>query len=96
MGNPETPLGSQVNGDYPQKILTGPRQAGKTALLLELQRDMGSQSVYFAGDDPNAGLPGFRERVWMEAEGRAHKEPGVLPPRREVGARVRLRERFAV
>ena len=42
------------------QILTGPRQVGKTTLLLELAHDLG---LYFAGD-PAAGLPGFWERVW--------------------------------
>ena len=60
------------------QILTGPRQVGKTTLLLELQRELGSQALYFAGDDPNAALPGFWERAWMEAEGRAQQEPAVL------------------
>lgn len=60
------------------QILTGPRQVGKTTLLLELQRDLGSRALYFAGDDPNAALPGFWERAWLEAEGRARQEAAVL------------------
>lgn len=60
------------------QILTGPRQVGKTTLLLELERELGSQALYFAGDDPSAALPGFWERAWMEAEGRAQQAPAVL------------------
>jgi predicted AAA+ superfamily ATPase len=60
------------------QILTGPRQVGKTTLLLELQQELGNQAIYFAGDDPNAALPGFWERAWLEAEGRTQHGPAVL------------------
>jgi predicted AAA+ superfamily ATPase len=59
------------------QILTGPRQVGKTTLLLELARQLGDQSIYAAGDAPEASLPGFWERLWTrtgetaEARGKA-------------------------
>ncbi len=40
------------------QLLTGPRQVGKTTLLLEIARQFG----YAAGDEPDAALPGFWER----------------------------------
>lgn len=60
------------------QILTGPRQVGKTTLLLELAKTLGDTALYFAGDDPTAGLPGFWERVWAEAEKRASQKSAVL------------------
>ena len=60
------------------QILTGPRQVGKTTLLLELAHELGDSALYFAGDDPTAGLPGFWERVWAEAEKRASQGTAVL------------------
>ena len=53
------------------QILTGPRQVGKTTLLLELAEHFGGKAVYAAGDDPNAALPGYWDRCWADAEGRA-------------------------
>jgi len=60
------------------QILTGPRQVGKTTLLLELVEQFGDQAVYAAGDDPSAALPGFWERCWVDAEARAQHGPAVL------------------
>lgn len=40
------------------QLLTGPRQVGKTTLLLELARELGEGAVYEAGDAPEAALPG--------------------------------------
>lgn len=60
------------------QILTGPRQVGKTTLLLELAKTLGDTALYFAGDDPAAGFPGFWERLWAEAERRAGHGPAVL------------------
>jgi uncharacterized protein len=50
------------------QLLTGPRQVGKTTLMLQLQARIGAAAVYAAGDGPEAGLPGFWERIWTEAE----------------------------
>lgn len=60
------------------QILTGPRQVGKTTLLLELAEQFAEQAVYAAGDDPGAALPGFWERCWADAEARAQRRPAVL------------------
>lgn len=53
------------------QLLTGPRQVGKTTLLLELAREWGEAAVYAAADTPEAMLPGFWERAWMRARGAA-------------------------
>jgi predicted AAA+ superfamily ATPase len=55
------------------QLLTGPRQVGKTTLLLEIAQRFGEAARYVAADDPNAGMPGFWERVWSEAEAQASK-----------------------
>ena len=60
------------------QILTGPRQVGKTTLLLELAEQFGEQAAYVAGDDPNATLPGFWERRWADAETRARQGTALL------------------
>lgn len=60
------------------QLLTGPRQVGKTTLLLELEAVYGERAVYAAGDDPDAVLPGFWERTWEEAERRAGTGVSVL------------------
>lgn len=60
------------------QILTGPRQVGKTTLLLELAEQFGNQAVYAAGDDPDAALPGFWERCWANAESRAAHGKAIL------------------
>jgi len=48
------------------QLLTGPRQVGKTTLLLALQEGEGDRAVYAAADGPEAALPGFWERLWAE------------------------------
>jgi predicted AAA+ superfamily ATPase len=60
------------------QLLTGPRQVGKTTLLLDLAEHLGEAAHYVAADDPQAGLPGFWERVWTEAETRASRGGGAL------------------
>ena len=60
------------------QILTGPRQVGKTTLLLELAEQFSSQALYAAVDDPGAALPGFWERCWADVEVRAQRGPAVL------------------
>jgi hypothetical protein len=49
------------------QLLTGPRQVGKTTLLLRLASEM-EAAKYIAADGPEAGLPGFWERTWENAE----------------------------
>lgn len=55
------------------QLLTGPRQVGKTTLLLELTQKLGKNVLYSAGDAPEAALPGAWERLWTQAEALAKK-----------------------
>ncbi|MCK4303028.1 MAG: ATP-binding protein [Candidatus Eisenbacteria sp.] len=50
------------------QLLTGPRQVGKTNLLNELEGLQPKASIYAAVDGPEAGLPGFWDRLWIRAE----------------------------
>src|SRR5438552_12017067 len=50
------------------QLVSGPRQVGKTTLLLEIAEKLGDMCMYSAVDSPEAALPGFWERVWIEAE----------------------------
>ena len=45
------------------QLLTGPRQVGKTTLLLEIASQFGDAAIYAAGDEPDAALPGFGSAV---------------------------------
>src|SRR5439155_25602012 len=56
--------------DAPARIqlLAGPRQVGKTTLLLELAERLGDVAIYAAADGPEAALPGFWEGLWSSAE----------------------------
>lgn len=56
------------------QLLTGPRQVGKTTLLLDLAQAIGPAALYAAADAPDATLPGFWERLWTRAEERAQAE----------------------
>ena len=60
------------------QFLTGPRQVGKTTLLLELAAQFGDAAVYAAGDEPDAALPGFWERRLADVEARAQRGTAVL------------------
>ncbi len=61
------------------QLVTGPRQVGKTTLLLELADAARSRTVYTALDGPEAAVPGHFARVWQEAEQRATASaPAVL------------------
>lgn len=50
------------------QLLSGPRQVGKTTLLLDLAGQLGPVVIYAACDGPDALLPGFWERLWSRAE----------------------------
>lgn len=50
------------------QLLAGPRQVGKTTLLLEIADLQKETVVYAAADGPEAVLPGFWERLWIRAE----------------------------
>jgi predicted AAA+ superfamily ATPase len=60
------------------QLLAGPRQVGKTTLLLELAERFGSRAVYAAADGPEAALPGFWERLWARVEQAAAGGPALL------------------
>jgi hypothetical protein len=60
------------------QLLTGPRQVGKTTLLLDIANQFGDAAIYAAGDEPDAALPGFWDRRWAMAESRAQQGPAVL------------------
>jgi predicted AAA+ superfamily ATPase len=53
------------------QLLAGPRQVGKTTLLLEIFEQDPKQSIYAAADAPEAALPGFWERIVGRAENTA-------------------------
>jgi hypothetical protein len=50
------------------QLLSGPRQVGKTTLLLEWARELGERALYVACDGPEMALPGAWERLWVRAE----------------------------
>ncbi|NUN53767.1 MAG: ATP-binding protein [Planctomycetaceae bacterium] len=49
------------------QVLAGPRQVGKTTLLLSLAEEAGPSALYHALDGPGASLPGSWERLWTRA-----------------------------
>ena len=60
------------------QLLVGPRQVGKTTLLLDLAKVRGEQGLYVAADAPASQLPGWRERVWAQARERSRHAPATL------------------
>ena len=62
------------------QLLAGPRQVGKTTLLLELAGQLAPASLYAACDGPESAVPGFWESIWTRAEAsaRAHRRAVVL------------------
>ena len=56
------------------QLLAGPRQVGKTTLLLEIAERNRNAAIYAAADGPEAALPGFWERLWVRAEETASRE----------------------
>ncbi len=50
------------------QLLAGPRQVGKTTLLLALSLKRRTTSQYLAADSPEASLPAAWERLWQRAE----------------------------
>jgi uncharacterized protein len=60
------------------QLLAGPRQVGKTTLLLELAERHAKAAIYAAADGPEAALPGFWERLWVRAEETAANEGRAL------------------
>lgn len=60
------------------QLLAGPRQVGKTTLLLEIAERHGKAAIYVAADGPEAALPGLWERLWLRAEETAASEGRAL------------------
>ncbi len=61
------------------QLLVGPRQVGKTTLLLEIASDRAGHSVYASADTPEAALPHWREGIWHRIEALARdRVPAVL------------------
>jgi predicted AAA+ superfamily ATPase len=60
------------------QLLAGPRQVGKTTLLLEVAKRHGKAAIYAAADGPEAAVPGFWERLWVRAEETAASEGRAL------------------
>lgn len=58
------------------QLLTGPRQVGKTTLLLELEGELGG--VYAACDSPEASQPGFWERLWTRVVEAAERQRAIV------------------
>jgi predicted AAA+ superfamily ATPase len=60
------------------QLVAGPRQVGKTTLLLELARELGERKAsYVPCDAPEAALPQFWERTWAAIE-RAARDRGPI------------------
>lgn len=59
------------------QVLTGPRQVGKTTLLLELARRL-PNAVYHAVDMPEAALPGWWEAIWRDVRYRLKHGPVLV------------------
>jgi len=55
------------------QLLVGPRQVGKTTLLLRLAEELGPAALYAAADGPEAALPGFWDRLWGRADETARR-----------------------
>lgn len=60
------------------QLVSGPRQVGKTTLLLELAESFGDRALYAALDGPEASAPGFWERLFGDVERRAKTGESVI------------------
>jgi len=61
------------------QLLVGPRQVGKTTLILEIAAEWAGRSVYASADTPEAALPNWREGIWRRVEDLARDgAPAVL------------------
>jgi len=60
------------------QILTGPRQVGKTTLLLEIADAWGERALYLAADSPEAALPDWWPQRWQDALRMAKTQPSLL------------------
>ena len=60
------------------QILTGPRQVGKTSILLDISRRWNNSAIYLAVDATEAALPGWWEIQWRRAVELARNRKAVL------------------
>ena len=60
------------------QILTGPRQVGKTTILLDIAQVWSDKAIYLAMDSPEAALPGWWEIQWRHAVEMAGSRQVVL------------------
>jgi len=60
------------------QLLTGPRQVGKTTLLLELAGSLGDRAIYAAADSPEASLPGHWERMWAKVDAMLNRTERIV------------------
>ena len=76
----KTSLENRLEESAPSRgqILTGPRQVGKTSILLDIARHWGDSAIYLAADAPEAALPGWWEIQWRRAVELARVRKAVL------------------
>src|SRR4030042_4658830 len=60
------------------QLLVGPRQVGKTTLMLKIARREGDRAVYASADSPEAALPSWRDLIWQRAVERAGNGGAIL------------------
>jgi uncharacterized protein len=60
------------------QLLTGPRQVGKTTILLDLAAAYGDNALYLAADAPEAAAPGWWLTQWQRAVRLARTGPSLL------------------
>jgi len=60
------------------QLLVGPRQVGKTTLLLALAGEWQQRALYASADTPEASLPGWADQLWRRAEELARSKPALL------------------
>lgn len=60
------------------QLVSGPRQVGKTTLLLALASELGEAAIYAAMDGPEASLPSFWERLWARVQESASRHGNTV------------------
>jgi predicted AAA+ superfamily ATPase len=60
------------------QLVTGPRQVGKTTVLLELAARYGDRALYAAADSPETSVPGYWERFWAGVEAKAQNRKIIV------------------
>ena len=60
------------------QLVSGPRQVGKTTLLLEIAEKFRERALYLAADSPEAALPDWWLGRWQHAVRQARTGPAIL------------------